>query len=202
MEQNEQIAKIFEKSKTLFIQEGVRNVTMEKIAKELGISKKTIYCNFENKADLVFQSVKYDIENLENQIEHFTKSAENAIHEMQIIGNFVSKSMEKFKSSRINELENFYPKAYFQIDKHRKIFVVDKIRKNVERGIIEDFYRKDLEKEKVVLFYLTATTALFDQKTISIENFTISELYISYLDYHLQGILNEKGRALYSKNKR
>lgn len=104
MDQNDQITKIFQKSKALFIQEGVRNVTMEKIAKELGISKKTIYCYFENKADLVCQSVKYDIENLESQIEYLTQSSKNAIEEMLIIGDFISKSMDKFKSSRINEL--------------------------------------------------------------------------------------------------
>ena len=201
MDQNDQITKIFQKSKALFIQEGVRNVTMEKIAKELGISKKTIYCYFENKADLVCQSVKYDIENLESQIEYLTQSSKNAIEEMLIIGDFISKSMDKFKSSRINELENFYPKSYKQIVLHRKIYVVKKISKNIERGIAEEIYRKEIEIEKVVLMYLTTTAALFDQKTIPIENYSISEIYITYLDYHLQAILNENGRKLYSKIK-
>lgn len=201
MNQNDQIFKIFSKAKELFYLDGVRNITMQEIAKSLGISKKTIYFHFENKADLVCQSVKYDIEMMEKHILELIKSADNSIIEMQLIGNFVSKSIEKFKPNRIVELEKYYPTAFDYIDKHRKTFVTNIISKNIERGIFEKLYRPEIEIEKTTLIYLLSTSALFDQKSFTIENHSVSELYSSFLAYHIQSIISEKGKIEYNKSK-
>ncbi len=52
---NETKEKILLGAKKLFLRLGLRNVTLDDICRELGISKKTLYLHFEDKNDLVKQ---------------------------------------------------------------------------------------------------------------------------------------------------
>src|ERR1017187_1601563 len=74
--------RILEKATDLFMRYGIRSITMDEIAGQLGISKKTIYQFFTDKDELVEGVVDQEIQRNELKCIRFRKTSENAVHEI------------------------------------------------------------------------------------------------------------------------
>lgn len=186
--------KIYTKSKELFLRNGIRNVTMEDIAKELGISKKTIYQFVENKADLVLKSVHYDIDSIEKDTLNICSNSENAVDEMLKIGYYIAVCLDKFSPGRLSELEKFYPESWQLVEKHQNGFVIHLIQENLKKGIEQNLYRKEIDLEKISLFYINGSNFVltlgerFPEKKMDFPQY-----FRAFLEYHLRAILTDIG---------
>ncbi len=182
--------KVFEKAGELFRTIGVRNTTMDDLARELGISKKTLYKVIDNKADLVYLCVQLDLQQKEREIEHIAKHTENAIEEMLKIGALIHTSLQIFHPATIYDLTKFYPEAWKLIENHKENFAKNIIRNNLKKGIKQGLYRKDITVELVAAF------------NMYLSNFCITEapkgvkpdvVYKESLSYHIHAIADDKG---------
>ena len=81
--------KIIQKATELFFTIGVRNVTMDDIAEQLGISKKTIYLHFENKTKLVEAVTFTAFDNICNGIDGICVATKNPIIEIYEVKQFM-----------------------------------------------------------------------------------------------------------------
>lgn len=72
----------------LFKKYGTRSITMEDIAKELCISKKTLYQHFENKYDIVLKIGNFELENERIELEKQIENQKNEIDQLLIISKF------------------------------------------------------------------------------------------------------------------
>ena len=77
--------KILFKARDLMLQFGLRQVTMDDLAHQLGISKKTIYQYYKDKDDLVKAVVNLELKDHELICKDCKSKAENAIHEMFLL---------------------------------------------------------------------------------------------------------------------
>ena len=78
----DQIERIVQGGEELFLKAGIRNVTMDDIARHLGMSKKTIYQVFKDKDELVMALVRKKLNEDEEQMNVILKSSKNVIEEM------------------------------------------------------------------------------------------------------------------------
>ena len=182
--------KIIHKATQLFLKLGFKSVTMDDIAGEMCISKKTIYKYFGNKEELIEDGTTAIQCQIEQTIDAIVSKNYNAI-----IENFEIRKMfaEMFKSagtSPLYQLKKHYPEIYTsiinrQIEECERCFT-----KNIEKGIAEGLYRHDLKISMVVKFYYEL---IFSINAQDISELEISNLEYEALEYHIRAIATAKG---------
>ncbi|MBK9330196.1 MAG: TetR/AcrR family transcriptional regulator [Sphingobacteriales bacterium] len=183
-------AKIFEKARHLFYTIGVRNTTMDDLAKELGISKKTLYKQIENKADLVKFCVEYDLKCDENAILSISEQTENAIEELLLIAAHINTELQMFHPSMMRDLVKFYPESWSLVENHRDFFAKANISANLKKGIRQGLYRKDINVDMITMLQLHMS---FLPLQLDGKNYKPTDMYMEILKYNFYAIATPKG---------
>lgn len=180
----------------LFLTYGFKSVTMDDIANNLGISKKTIYQYFENKTILVEESVMYLFQSISSGIEDIRDMEKNPIEEIYEIKKFLMHNLKDEKSSPQYQLEKYYPKIFKDIKEKQFCVMDDCVSCNLERGKKIGLYRENLNVNFISKIYFNCMMSLKDKGLFPLENFSMKSLMDNYLEYHLRGICTPKGLEL------
>lgn len=181
------------KAADLFLNLGFKSVTMDDLANEMGISKKTIYSHFPNKAKLVQAATLSILNAIDEGIEKIKEKDLNAIVEMFEIKNFVMNHLKNEKSSPQFQLQKYYPKVYKSVQKHHLDTMQCSISDNLEKGINEGLYRENLPVDFISKIYFLGMSTIKGSDLFPAEQFSIKEINEKYLEYHLRAIVTEKG---------
>ena len=192
---------IIAKCTELFLRYGVKNLTMDDIARELGMSKKTIYQYVHNKSDLVKKVMQSYLDREVSVIEEVSKNAQNALEENVRMLTYMSKELQTFNASVFAELQKYYPDSYALFNEYREKVSLQHILKNLERGIREGLYRDDMNPEIVARIYVYALDILIDQQRFPSRRYHFYTLYMEFVNYHLAGILTDKGQKVLRQGK-
>lgn len=188
--------KILDKSKTLFMRYGIKSVTMDDIARHLGMSKKTIYQHVNNKADLINKIMRVDMEEEQQVILTIQKETNNAIEEMVRLSIHVGEKLQQINPSAVYDLKKYYPKGWelMRSIRHENMYVI--IKENMRMGIEQGIYRDDLNVELFARFYVGQTELIFDRDLFPFSEYNHSNTYTEFIKYHMRGIVSTKGYAL------
>lgn len=197
---DEKALKILAQSTELFMQYGIKSLTMDDIARHLGISKKTLYQSFSDKADLVYQGMLAHMKHEQDALNAIHDQCENAIEEMFLISQHVSKHIQSMHPSILFDLEKYYPEAFQEFQNYKLKYIMGCIARNIEDGITQGLYRKNMNIPVVAALYVARMDALFDQKLFPSAQFSLKDVYFEAIRYHIRGIASEKGIE-YLKNK-
>ena len=189
-------SKIFEKARHLFNRVGVRNTTMDDLAKELGISKKTLYKEIENKADLVKFCVQYDLQQDENTIHQISANTENAIEELVLTAAHISKELQIYHPSILKDITKLYPDCWSLIENHKDTFVQKNISDNIKKGIKQGLYRKDVNAALATKIQLHLCFLPLENMD---SNYNPKQVYQEILRYNLYAIATPKGIELFEQ---
>ena len=184
---------ILQKAGETFLKFGFKSVTMDDIANEMGISKKTIYQHFGNKDELVNESTLHLFETISYGIDEICGLDKNPIEELFLIKEFVMTNLKNESTSPIYQLQKYYPTTHKtlmirQFDKMGDCVIV-----NLKKGIEQGLFRKEINTPLIARFYFAGMTSLKDTEIFNPEQFTSKEVQVCYLEYHLRGICTEKG---------
>lgn len=191
--------KILAQSTSLFMRFGIKSMTMDDLAKHMGISKKTLYQTVENKADLVYKVMQQHIQIEVEQIRTIQFSAINAVDEMMKIVENVASHMQEIDLSIIYDLQRHFPEAFDLFENFRQTHVRNAIQKNLKRGIDEGLYRDGMDVDIISGFYISSIVAIFDQKNFSSKSYSFLTIYGQFIKYHLHGILSAQGIKIFNK---
>jgi len=184
---------ILQKAGEIFLKLGFKSVTMDDIANEMGISKKTIYKYFHNKEELVDESLSYLHELIHNSVSCICEKGFNAIEENFEIKNTFKDLFKNTDDSPMYQLQKYYPKTYNKLMADEFCMFKDCILKNIEKGINEGLYRKDIELEIITKFYFSLVMSVHDTNLHKYNKNTINSLEMIALEYHTRAIATEKG---------
>ncbi|WP_179009150.1 TetR/AcrR family transcriptional regulator [Winogradskyella forsetii] len=185
--------KIILKSTDLFLNLGFKSVTMDDIANEMGISKKTIYQHFQNKTKLVEATALHVFDNISCGIDGICELEKNPIEEIYEIKKFVMHNLKDEKSSPQYQLQKYYPKIYATLKTKQFEKMLGCVTQNLERGVAQGLYRDSIEIDFVARLYFNSMVSLKDQDIFPREKFPMLMLMNNYLEYHLRGICSKKG---------
>lgn len=185
--------KIICKASELFLTHGFKSVTMDDIANELGISKKTVYIHFDTKTNLVKAVALYTFDIISIGIDNIRAADKGPIEEMYEIKKFVMKHLKGEKASPIFQLQKYYPEIFStikqkQLEKMRECTV-----ENLEKGIKKGVYRKTLNLGFVSRIYFLGMNGIKDESIFPKNEFSSKEIHEEFLSYHLRGIVTPKG---------
>jgi len=183
--------KIITKASELFLKLGFKSITMDDIAGEMCISKKTIYKYFCNKELLVEESTESIHKAVHETINSIVQMNHNAIVE-----NFKIREMfsEMFKSSvdtsPIYQLKKHYPDIYEKVMLREINECSMWFRNNILKGIENGLYREDVDIDTYVKFYYTLIFSI--NETTSSEK-EVQKLELNALEYHTRAMATPAG---------
>jgi len=201
---NDTAKRIFQQAHLLFMQYGLKSVSMDDIANKIGISKKTIYQFYADKEALVAQVVKQITTNNQLQCDNDICNSENAIHEIILAMDQMSKLFETMNPSILFDLQKYYPQAFKFFQAHKNDYVYGKIKQNITRGIKEGLYRSDLNLEIVSRYRVESIVIAFNPEFQSLVKSNLVSIAQELSTFFLYGVVNEKGYKLinkYTKNR-
>ena len=185
--------KILQKSTELFLTLGFKSVTMDDIANEMGISKKTIYVHFPNKTKLVEATTLHLFETISCGIDHICELQKNPIEEIFEIKQFVMEHLKNEKSSPQYQLQKYYPKIFATLKSKQFEVMQECVADNLKRGLEQGLYRENINIDFISRIYFSGMVTLKDQELFPLKNFSMNTLMEYYLEYHLRGICSDKG---------
>ncbi|UZO81306.1 TetR/AcrR family transcriptional regulator [Aquimarina sp. ERC-38] len=185
--------KIIEKANDLFLNFGFKSITMDDLASEMGISKKTIYTHFQNKTKLVEATTDHTFCAIRTGIDTILEEKREPIEELFTIKAFVINHLKNEKASPQYQLQKYYPKIYATLKKKQFEVMQDCVIENLNRGIANGVFLKHINIEFISRIYFMGMNSIKDQDMFPNKQFEVAELQQNYLEYHIRGIATNKG---------
>lgn len=196
---DEKQLEIIEQSSQIFMRYGIRSVTMDDLARHLGVSKKTFYKYFEDK-DALIRAIIFSKTEIDKQLCLISSAqAENAIDEMIRINEFSSALLQNVHSSVFFDLQKYHRDAWQIMENHKNVFVAGQIKNNILRGIDEGYYRDNIQAEIISKAYVKTIDALFDGETFPAPDFNFNEVFNQIVRFQIRGLASEKGLSYLKK---
>ncbi|MFM7894762.1 MAG: TetR/AcrR family transcriptional regulator [Flavobacterium sp.] len=182
--------KIINKAKEMFLKLGFKSITMDDIACEMCISKKTIYKYFSNKDILIEESIDLLHKEVKETMDAIISKNYNAIEENFEIKRMFREMFKSAESSPIYQLKKHYPDIYNKVLNIQVSICEDCFRKNILKGIKEGLYRENLDVENYAKFYYTLIFTINENTMLEKES---HELELKALEYHIRAMATLAG---------
>ena len=179
---------IVEQAFATFKQRGFKNVTMDDISRQVGISKKTLYELFKHKDDLVEAVVQYVIQDNTCQLQNTVAPTKNAIeHTIQIMM-YLERFVGGMNPVCFIDLQRYYPVAYQLLTQHRSQFVEQSILQNLRQGIEEGLYRPDIDVQIIARYRSESIFFVFQRHWFSNLDVEASRINYQIFIHYLYGL--------------
>tara|TARA_R110002167_G_scaffold70337_3_gene198192 strand:+ start:1823 stop:2476 length:654 start_codon:yes stop_codon:yes gene_type:complete len=185
--------KIINKAIDMFLKIGFKTLTVDDIASEMGISKRTIYEHFHKKHDLVEAATIHLYEKISNGIDEIFAMNKNPIEELFVIKDFVMENLKNESSSPFYQLQKYYPQIYGSLMSRQFIKMNECVLENLKKGIEQRLYRDDINLRLISRFYFAGINSIKDAELFNPIQFNTREVQQTYLEYHLRAICTQKG---------
>lgn len=186
---------IKETAHCLFMQLGVKNVTMDDIAHECGVSKKTLYVHFASKSVLVNRIFTELLQNYEKMLNSSYQKGENAIDAWWKTQPIVSKMLIQGNPLLGKELKRRFPDTWKTIEGFQTGFLYTSIVQHLQRGIDEGLFRKELNVEVIALMRLQQMEAIANGE-YEMPKTSRQEVFEQLSSYYMYGLVSSKGIQL------
>ena len=191
--------KIIHKAAELFLTLGFKSVTMDDIAHEMGISKKTIYVHFANKTKLV-EAVTFELfETICDGIDGICDASNNPIEELYDIKMFVMHHLKNEKSSPQYQLKKYYPQIHDALKIRQFAKMHDSVSDSLQKGVDTKLFRSNINVDFISRMYFNGMMGIKDDSIFPKEIYTMDYLMESYLEYHLRAIVTDIGLKILNK---
>jgi AcrR family transcriptional regulator len=191
--------RILTKAADLFMRYGIRSITMDEIASQLGISKKTIYQFFTDKDDMVFAFIGQEIKKNEKECLQFRDDAADAVQEIFLALEDLDEMLKYMNPLMLYDLEKHHPRAFLKLREYKYQFLYQAILDNLRRGITEGTYRNDFHLDIVAKNRIESAFLVFNPDLFPHTRYKISEVNFELAMLFLHGVTTPKGKKLIEK---
>lgn len=184
--------KIATEAGKLFMQHGVKKVSMDEIASQLGMSKRTIYQQFPDKEEIIIFFMN-DLEQKQISIFHeLSKTMPTTIDVfLQVIE--MHRDMDSTYCVRFYEdIEKYYPRAK-KLMKEQRERGVDLSKNFIKKGITEGCIRNDLHIEVIAFLLQETNNTYVHAMRLAGRTFSIWDLFFTMMINFIRGISTQKG---------
>jgi TetR/AcrR family transcriptional regulator, cholesterol catabolism regulator len=183
----------------LFMQYGIRSVSMDDIANNLGMSKKTLYQYFADKDELVDAVVDSHVNVMQTDCTGCRRDAKDAVHEVFIIMERVIEQLSNMNPMVLNDLAKFHFKAYQHFREHKDKFLAKIIAENIEWGKKEELYRAEINTDVMTKFRLESMMLPFNVTVFPPGKYNLAQLSEHIIQHFVYGLVTIKGHKLIQK---
>ena len=184
---------IVQKAAYLFLQFGYKSVTMDDLAEQMRISKKTIYTYFDDKTSLIRASVWYIFDEVKTKIISVQESMDNPIEALYEIKKIAVEILGNKDKSPQYQLQKYYPNIYTEVRKKELSALGNSFEMSLKKGMKSGLFRPSLDTHFITLIYFNGFRGLRDIELFPPEEYDIDQIIGKFIDYHLRAIVTSKG---------
>lgn len=182
---------VLDKSIKMFLRYGIQSVTMDDIANNCGMSKRTLYKMFKNKDKLLGEAMQLLIEGLKQSLSVIHTKSNNALVELLDFLNVLDDFFKQSSPVLIRDIRR-HDNLFIQINHLKSILIVPFIRENLKRGLKEKLYKSNLTISKTVESFISIVSLLFSQNKHQ-NNLEFNNNLSFFFNLFVHGVLSEKG---------
>lgn len=193
------LEKICNYSERLFMRYGIKSITMDDVAKELSISKKTIYQYVTDKDDLVKKTMLLHIQEIDELSKQIFEVEPNAVLQIIRLAAIVVNNHKEMSPNVLFDLKKYHPETYSFFVQHRETTACTQMRRNLERGVKQGLYRTDMDIETTIRLYMSLMESCASSEITYLNNMSFADKFHKALEYHMHAICTDKGLALFKE---
>ena len=179
-----------------FFAHGLRSVTMDDLAAELGMSKKTLYAEFPSKSNLLravllekFRSVEADLERI------MAQRSPNALAELQQLLACMQRHTAEIRPPFVRDIRRESPELFELVESRRRELIRRYFGRIFDDGRHQKIIRSDISTEMILEILLGAVEAIMNPTKIETLGITPHAGYSAIVAVVLEGVLTAKGRT-------
>jgi len=188
--------RILHHAAALFMRNGIKSVSMDDIAANMAMSKKTLYKWFANKDEMVHAVMEQHLGNTQRDCEHLPLQSASAIDELFQMMGWMKQQFADVHPSIFYDLEKFYPLTWQLWVRHKQEYILAQIIDNLRRGMAEELYRADLDVDVLARLRLAQIELQFDPDLFPPREFANERVSVALLEHFMLGVATLKGHKL------
>lgn len=190
--------RILAEAEQLFWKYGVRSVTMEDIAKPLGISKKTIYQHFTDKEDILYQVMQVKVNADMTEMNCMVVETDNPIEELMRVLEMMRKHQHQVSPNLIVDIKRHYPQAFALFQTHMDQHIMKSILENIQKGISSGMYRNDMNPAILARMRVEQIELAFNNDFFPATQYSMLDIQRELIHHFVRGMLTEQGFTIYN----
>lgn len=188
--------RILRHAASLFMQKGIKSVSMDDIAASMAMSKKTLYKWFANKDEMVHAVMQQHLTETQHDCEQVQEQATSAIDELFRMMDWMRRQFSEVHPSIFYDMQKFYPATWQLWVSHKHEYILTQIIDNLRRGIAEELYRPELDVEVLARLRLAQIELAFNADAYPPRQFEVQRLQQVILEHFMLGVATLKGHKL------
>jgi AcrR family transcriptional regulator len=196
-----QIERIIQGGEELFLTAGIKSVTMDDIAKHLGMSKKTIYQFFKDKNELVIALVKKKLQEDEDHMCALIGKSGNVIEEMINMMKCSEEIFSRINPIVIHDMQKYHPQAWQQFQDFKASVIVHTLEVLLTKGIQQGYIRPDIDVKIMARMRVMQVEMGFNTNIFPLAEFSPWKVQYQLLEHFNFGICTLKGFKLLDEYK-
>lgn len=191
--------RIQQAANNLVMQYGIRSVSMDDIAANLGMSKKTIYQYFKDKDELVDAVVDDIIVANRYECNADREKADNAVHEIFLVMDMMAEMFKAMNPGILFDMQKYHPATFRKFLKHKNEFLYNVCKENLERGIKEELYRPEIAVDILCRYRVETMFIPFNPDFQQSLKHNLAKIEEEIIVHFLFGLVSLKGYKLIMK---
>ncbi len=190
---DEQQLEMIGRAGEVFMRYGIKSVTMDDLARELGISKKTLYKYFRDKNDLVISIIRLKLEMDKMACIQCMQDGNNAIDQLFNMSQFVLEHLSKINPSVFFDLKKYHPEAWKLMNEHKWDFILNSFKENLERGVSQSLYRDNMNIDIVARHYVSSIDTMMQGHVYPYPEFKLDRVFMELVRLQMRGLASDNG---------
>lgn len=188
--------RIIRKAQDLFFANGFTRVTTDEVARELGISKKTLYQHCASKDELLAAAVLLMREELQAAVHAVVADSKRdfveKLHDLLVA---VGSRMSRIQRPFFEELPRKAPKVWAELEEFRREVIFREISQLIAQGSRRGMIRRDVDPQLFLQMFFITIHGVLRPETLVDMPFSAADVFRAILTIHMQGVLTEEARA-------
>ena len=185
---------ILEHARNVFLARGFSKVTVDEIASQLGISKKTLYKSYPSKEELLRASLHSMMRSAGWELERIVSSDKPLVEKlataMMTMGSYIS----RLRKESIIDLQRFAPTIWKELDKFRQEHIVSRLVAMVAQARMENLLRPEVHEEVVIQMLIHSIQGIVNPEVLITHSFSAEQATRSIITVIFQGALTDSAR--------
>jgi AcrR family transcriptional regulator len=177
-----------------FMHEGFSKVTLDEIAAELGMSKKTLYKYFENKEDLLRAGIEENLRRISDEIDAITSSNGSFAEKLARVMMLIGKQMSRLSRGAMHDMQKFTPDLWKQIETFRREQIFVKIARMIAQAREENIFRTHVNEQMLTLMIFTCIQGILNPEVLTQNSFSAEEAFKFIFQTIFEGALTDDAR--------
>ena len=191
---------VLDRVKGMYLKFGIKSVTMDDVARELMISKKTLYQYVKDKNELVTKVIDRLIEEDSRQYCEIIQEDRNAIEQLFDVSKHIRQIMMEVSPTARYDLQKYYREQYGKLYKQKKEMMLQSVMDNLEKGKAEGLFRSDFSSSNLATFFVSRVENTIEMEFFMVESLEEQTFFIEVFEYHIRGLVSSKGLKFFEEN--